>query len=71
MSYGDTGYGCPSNVVVRNEKRAGNRAENADLMPDVFEVRPGRRLDLADELETSIRHGLYTIEAQGLACGSM
>ena len=51
VRHGDARDGGPTDVVVGNEERGGDRAQDADLVPDAGQVRGGRRLDFADQLE--------------------
>jgi len=56
MGHGNAGDGGPAKMVVRDQEGIGDFAERADLMADMHEVRPGRRLDLADNLERPMCH---------------
>ena len=49
--------GGPSDVVVGNEERGGDRAQHADLVPHAGQVRRGRGLYFADQLEGALRRG--------------
>ena len=51
VRHGDTRDRRASDVIVGDQKRAGNLAEHADLMPHMHQIRPRRRLDLAHDLE--------------------
>ncbi len=51
--------GGPSDVVVGNEERGGDRAQHADLVPHAGQVRRGRGLDFADQLEGALRRGRH------------
>ena len=62
---GDTRHGGPSDVVVGDEVRGGHLAEHADLVPDVHQVGPGRRLDLTDPLEGPLAHPEQAIHGHG------
>jgi len=44
-------------VVVGDQECAGDSAHDPDLVPHVHDVRPSRRLDLANDLESAHRHG--------------
>ncbi len=53
MRDGNTRDRRPADMVVRDQKRPSNRAQDADLVPNVLQVRASSGLDLADELEAS------------------
>ena len=52
----------PPDMVVGNQERVRDRAQHPDLVAHPRQVRASRRLDLADQLETTISHAV-TIQA--------
>jgi len=56
MGNSHTGDGRPTQMIVRNEERGSELAENADLVSNGHQVWPCRGLDLADDLKPTLLH---------------
>ena len=56
------GYRRPPDVVVGNQERVRDQAQHPDLVTHTRQVRASRRLDLTDQLETTISHAV-TLQA--------